>query len=180
MRLGEPKQLVRVGGQPLLRRVVGAAVAATRGDSVFVVLGAHAARITPLLKNSSASVIINRDWEEGLASSIRCGLKSLGAGAEAALIVLGDQYALTSVELRRLIDAWQGRDAAIAASRYNAQLGVPAIFPRGYFGELMELRGDQGAKLLIKRHANRVVSVPMPSAAIDLDTPEDLQRLGPA
>lgn len=176
-RLGQPKQLVRIGQQAVLQRVGGAADGAGSG-AVSMVLGAEAAQITPLFKNSSASILINRDWREGIAASIRCGLKSCGPGVDAVMILLGDQYAVTGADLKRLVDAWRGRQTLIAASLYDTQLGVPAIFPRWCFSELLELRGDQGAKLLIRRYADRVISVPMPNAALDLDTLEDLRRIG--
>lgn len=175
-RLGRPKQLVRIGHDAVLRRVVGAADAA-EGDTVSIVLGAEAAQITPLFKNSSASILINRDWREGIAASIRCGLKSCGPGVDAVMVLLGDQYAVTGADLKRLVDAWRARQTLIAASLYDTQLGVPAIFPRWCFSELLELRGNQGAKLLIRRYADRVTSVLMPNAALDLDTREDLRRI---
>lgn len=173
-RLGQPKQLVHLGGRPALQTVVGTAQAIA--DQVTVILGSRAADITRLLQHSSATVLINRQWQEGLASSIRCGISSLGPGCEAVMILLGDQVAVNVNDLKRLIDAWQGQDV-IAASVYKAQAGVPAIFPRWCFSELMQLRGDAGAKLLLQRHAHRLVQVPMPNAAIDLDTPEDLKAL---
>lgn len=151
-------------------------VAQSVADQVTVILGSQAAQITRLLQHSVATVLINRQWEEGLASSIRCGISSLGPGCEAALILLGDQVAVTANDLKRLIDAWQGQDV-IAAGVYKTQAGVPAIFPRWCFSELLQLRGDAGAKVLLRRYADRLVQVPMPNASIDLDTPEDLRAL---
>jgi molybdenum cofactor cytidylyltransferase len=175
-RLGQPKQLVRLGGRPVLHRVVGEAVA-VGGSSVTVVLGAHARELSRLLQNSPASVIVNRHWEEGMAASIRCGLAAAPASAEAVLILLGDQVAVSAEDLRRLIAAWGGHDTIIAASVYGGTLGVPAIFPRFCWRELAELRGDCGARAVIQRHAARLVHVPMPSASVDLDTPQDLARI---
>jgi molybdenum cofactor cytidylyltransferase len=175
-RLGRPKQLVRVGGQPVLHNVVSQAVALA-GGSVTVVLGAHARDLTRLLQRSPASVVINRQWEEGIASSIRCGLQALPSSATAALFLLGDQVAVSVADLQRLGAAWGGHDTVIAAAVYGGTVGVPAIFPRCCFGELALLRGDQGARVLLARHAHRLAHVPMPSAAIDLDTPADLARL---
>lgn len=175
-RLGQPKQLVRLGGQPLLHTVVSQAVAIA-GSSVTVVLGAHAQDLTRLLQHSPASVVVNRRWEEGLASSIRCGLAAVPPTATAVLILLGDQVAVSADDLQRLSAAWGGHDTVIAAAVYRGTVGVPAIFPRFCFSELAELRGDQGARVLLQRYAHRLAHVPMPSAAIDLDTPADLARL---
>jgi molybdenum cofactor cytidylyltransferase len=175
-RLGRPKQLEEVGGQPALQRVVSNAIAVA-GSAVTVVLGAHAADITRMFQHSSAAVLINRQWEEGIGASIRCGVSSLSHACDAVLLMLGDQAAVTTPDLKRLIAAWNGQDTVLAASAYTGQLGVPAIFPRWCFTELMELRGDQGAKAIINRHSGRVLRVPMANAAYDLDTDEDVQAM---
>src|SRR5690606_16719892 len=94
-RLGQPKQLVRLGGRPALHIVVSNAVALA-GHNVTVVLGAHARELTHLLAHSPASVIVNRHWEEGLASSIRAGLSVLPPACEALMLLLGDQVAVTA------------------------------------------------------------------------------------
>jgi molybdenum cofactor cytidylyltransferase len=175
-RLGQPKQLVKLGGRPVLHRVVSNAVAAV-GQAVTVVLGAHAQELTRLLAHSPASVIVNRHWEEGIASSLRYGLAAAPPTCSAVLIMLGDQVAVTADDLKRLINAWRGHDSVIAASVYQGHVGVPAIFPQWCLTELRELRGDRGARLILERHAHRLAQVQMPNAAIDLDTPEDLAAL---
>jgi CTP:molybdopterin cytidylyltransferase MocA len=144
-----------------------------------VVLGAHAAALTPLLRHSSATVLINRHWDEGLASSLRLGVTHLPAGTEALLVTLADQAAITAFDLRRLASAWRRQpDSAIAAS-YDGHVGVPAIFPAHAFGLLQELRGDVGARAVLSHLADRVLRVPMPNASIDIDVPEDLLKLDP-
>lgn len=175
-RLGQPKQLVRIGGRPVLHAVVSNATALA-GHAVTVILGAHAGELSRLLGHSPASVIVNRHWEEGMASSIRCGMSALPAACEAVLILLGDQVAVTAEDLKRLAGAWKDQEGVIAASTYDQHLGVPAIFPRVCFSELSELRGDHGARRILERNNYRVVRVPMPNAAVDLDTPEDLAAL---
>ena len=175
-RLGQPKQLVRLGGRPALHIVVSNAVSLA-GHAVTVVVGAHAKDMTHLLAHSPASVMVNRHWEEGMGSSLRFGVAALPPACEAVLVLLGDQVAVTADDLRRLATAWKGEESLIAASVYEQRVGVPAIFPRLSFSELAELRGDQGARAVLERNAYRLTRVPMPSAAIDLDTPEDLAVL---
>ena len=175
-RLGQPKQLVKLGGRPALHIVLANAAALT-GNSVSVVVGAHAGDLTYLLAHTPASLIVNRYWEEGIASSIRAGLAALPPGCEAAMILLGDQVAVTLDDLKRLEACWKSEDGRIAASVYDQHVGVPAIFPRICFSELAELRGDQGARAILERNAYRLVRVPMPNAAFDLDTPDDLAAL---
>ena len=177
-RFGSPKQLVRIAGRPLMHTIVARAVDVV-GSSVAVVLGARAAELAPLLRHSPSTVVINREWREGLASSIRAGVARLPSSCNAVLLLLGDQAAVTAEDLRRLASAWRRQPEHIAAACYGATTGVPAIFPRSAFSDLSALRGDTGARLLLQRNADRVVRVPMASAAIDIDTPEDLLALGP-
>ena len=172
-RFGSAKQLVRIAGRPMLHATVTRAVEVA-GNAVFVVLGARAEELAPLLSHSPASIVINRDWREGLASSIRAGVTHLPAACSGVMLLLADQAAVTAEDLRRLASAWRRQTSYVAAAVYGATVGVPAIFPRAAFGDLMQLRGDQGARALIQRNPDRVVRVPMESAGVDIDTPEDL------
>jgi molybdenum cofactor cytidylyltransferase len=177
-RFGSPKQLVRIGGRPLLHTVVTRAAEVT-GNALIVVLGAGAAQLAPLLKHSPGAVIVNRHWREGLASSIRAGVARLPPSCDGVLLVLADQAAVTTDDLRRLAGTWRRRPQCIAAALYAGTAGAPAIFPRSVFRELAALRGDAGARSILRRSPDRLVRVPMPAAEIDLDTPEDLLALEP-
>ncbi|HUA24089.1 MAG TPA: nucleotidyltransferase family protein [Steroidobacteraceae bacterium] len=175
-RFGSAKQLVRIGDRPLLSLVAGRA-AEVVGQALLIVLGAQAAELTPLLKHSGGSTVVNRDWREGLASSIRAGVARLPPSCAGVLLVLADQACVTAEDLRRLAGAWRRQPLCIAAAQYGGTLGAPAIFPRHLFSELSDLRGDNGARVLLKRHPDSLVKVPMTSAAFDLDTPDDLLEL---
>lgn len=175
-RFGSAKQLVRIGDRPLLSLVAGRA-AEVVGHALVIVLGARAAELSPLLRHSPGSIVVNRDWREGLASSIRAGIARLPASCAGVMLVLADQACVTADDLRRLAGAWRRQPLCVAAARYGATVGVPAIFPQHLFGELSELKGDTGARALLKRHADHLVKVPMASAAFDLDTPDDLLEL---
>jgi len=175
-RFGSPKQLARLAGEPLLLRAVTRA-AEVAGHSVSVVLGANAAGIAPLLRNSPATVVVNRSWEEGIASSLRAGVAQLPGSTEAVLVMLADQVAITAFDLRRLISTWRQQPDMLVAATYEGQAGVPAIFPAHAFPALLELRGDMGARRVLQRMAERCVRLPMPNAGVDVDTPEDLARL---
>lgn len=172
-RFGSPKQLVRIGGRPLLHTAVTRASEVT-GSALIVVLGSGAAELGALLKHSPGSIVINQDWREGLASSIRAGIARLPLTCAGALLLLADQAAVSADDLKRLAGTWRKQPQYIAAALYSGAVGVPAIFPRSLFPELMQLRGDAGARALLRRNAARLVRVPMPSAAVDVDTPEDL------
>ena len=172
-RFGSHKQLVRINGRPMLHSAVSRAVE-IGGHSVSVVLGANAGELAPLLRHSPASVVINRDWDQGMASSIRAGVAQLSSVVDGLLVMLADQPAVSVEDLRRLVTAWRRQTDYVVAAQYSGTSGAPAIFPAWLFRELTELRGDRGAGVVIQRHADRLVRVPMPSAATDIDTPEDL------
>ncbi|HEY8509955.1 MAG TPA: nucleotidyltransferase family protein [Steroidobacteraceae bacterium] len=178
-RFGSPKQLVRVNGRPLLHTAVSRAVEVA-GHAVTVVLGANAAQLTPLLRHAPASIVINRAWSEGMGSSIRVGVLSIPQTSDGVLLMLADQPAVTTEDLRRLVATWRRQPQYIAAAQYSGTVGVPAIFPQTSFRDLAELRGDRGARALLLRNPDRLVRVAMESAAIDIDTPEDLLSLNPA
>lgn len=175
-RFGSPKQLARIGGRPLLHRAVGIATE-VGGQAVTVVLGAYADQLAPLLKHSAGTVIINRRWEEGLASSLREGVRALPSGCDGVLVLLADQVAVSAHDLARLAAAWRAQPEWLIAASYEGHTGVPAIFPRWTFSGFNDLRGDSGARTMLERHAGRVMRIPMPNAAIDIDTPEDLLAL---
>jgi molybdenum cofactor cytidylyltransferase len=175
-RFGSAKQLVRVAGRPLLHIAITRA-AEVAGNALIVVLGAGAAQLAPLLKHSPGSVVVNQEWREGLGSSIRAAVTRLPPSCSGVLLLLADQAAVTADDLRRLAGTWRRQPHYIAAALYAGNCGAPAIFPRTSFRELAQLRGDSGARALLRRNADRVVRVAMPSAAVDIDTPEDLLAL---
>jgi molybdenum cofactor cytidylyltransferase len=175
-RFGSADQLARFDGGLALHRVVANA-GSVAGHSVSVVLGAHAREVAPALRQSTASVVLNRDWAEGLASSIRAAVRSAPPRCEGLLLLLADQVAVSVEDLRRLFAAWRRQPILISAALHGGAPGLPAIFPRWAFPDLMELRGDRDAGLVLRRSPDRVVRVPMASAAIALDTPRDLQPL---
>ena len=178
-RFGSPKQLADVAGRPMLARTLETVLQLERRHAVTVVLGAHAERLEPLVRAASAHVAFNPDHASGLASSIRVGLAQAPFDARGALIVLADQVAVTADDLRRLVSRWEQQPDRIVAAQYADKVGVPAIFPADLFRELAELQGDRGARVVLSRHPGRVIGVPMPSAAQDIDTLADLSASGP-
>jgi molybdenum cofactor cytidylyltransferase len=175
-RFGSPKQMVRLGGTPVIHQAAARA-ASVAGHSVTIVLGADAKEIAPALRQSAATTVVNRDWEEGLSSSIRAAVRSAPPRCDGLLLTLCDQVAVTSDDLRRLFLAWRRHPILIVAALHGGTPGLPAIFPRWAFSDLLELRGDRDPRLLVRRSADRLVRVPMSNAGVDLDTPEDLLQI---
>jgi molybdenum cofactor cytidylyltransferase len=99
---------------------------------------------------------------------------------EGLLLLLADQVGVSADDLRRLFAAWRRQPVLISAALHGGAPGLPAIFPRWAFPDLMELRGDRDASLVLRRSSDRVVRIPMANAAIAFDTPQDLQALAGA
>jgi CTP:molybdopterin cytidylyltransferase MocA len=175
-RFGDVKQLVRLRGEPVLHELVASA-AFVAGSSVTVVIGAHAGVVAAALRQRAVSLAINRGWEEGIASSIRAAVHSAPPGSDALLLMLADQVAVTTDDLKRLLAAWRRHPVLIAAALYRGAPGLPAIFPRWAFPDLLALRGDRDARTVLRRNIDRVVRVPMSNAGMDLDTPDDLLQV---
>jgi molybdenum cofactor cytidylyltransferase len=175
-RFGSPKQLVRIAGRPLLHAAVTRA-SEIAGNALVVVLGSGASELAPLLKHSAGAIVVNQDWREGLASSIRAGVAKLPGTCAGALLIQTDQPSVSVEDLKRLAGTWRRQPLHIAAALYDGAPGLPAIFPRTLFQDLARLRGDAGVRALLRRHSERLVRVAMPSAAIDIDTPEDLLEI---
>ena len=173
-RLGRAKQLVEIGGEPLLRRAARALLASEPHDCV-VVLGHAADAMREVLDDLDVRCIVASDHARGLSASLRAGLAALDARCAGALIVLTDQPALDAAHLLALRDAWRTRPVRAVASAYAGVLGVPAVLPRAWFDELTALHGDVGARALLRDRAQHVVAIDAPALERDIDTPDDLR-----
>lgn len=172
------KLLLPIGGSLLLQRAVDAA-ARSLALTCTLVLGAYAERIMLAIDPRRCAVVVNRDWEVGLAGSLRAGLAQ-HEDDDACIFCIADQPFVTADDLDGLIARHAERRASIVALHANGTWGSPALFPRSDFAQLQKLRGDAGAKSYARRHAGRLafVEASHPDAFADIDTPEDFRRLG--
>jgi molybdenum cofactor cytidylyltransferase len=152
-RLGRPKQNIIVDGETLLQRAER--VARSVADEVIVV-----------------TEQLNPEAAEGIASSIRTGVRLAGEDAR-ILITLCDQPLITAEHLRSLLDA----DAPIVATGYAGTAGAPAVFAPALAPDLLALRGDRGARVVIEAHRDIAVVVPFEDAALDIDREDDVREL---
>lgn len=179
-RMGRPKQLLVVQGRSLIRNAVESAIAGGC-DPVIVVVGANAERVGREIQELRARVVVNSQWGDGLASSIRRGmseLEGLAEEVEAVVLMGSDQPLISSAVVRRLLSAYREREdntLAMAACDYADTLGSPALFGKECFDRLGRLAGDRGAQVLLRDEPDRVIRVPWPDGALDVDRPEDLQ-----
>ena len=178
-RLGQPKQLVSYGGTSLVKYVSVTALIA--GFPAVVVLGASAKKIRRELADLAVEPVINREWSKGISTSIQKGLRALRNAhpeLEAVIVMLCDQPRVTPEAIESLVKTYRETGMPIVASEYEGTVGVPALFGYEMFGELLALEGDKGAKSLIERYGDTLVTVvPVPEAALDIDTPEDVEMI---
>jgi molybdenum cofactor cytidylyltransferase len=178
-RLGQPKQLLQLDGESLLHRTVRTAGEAGF-DPIFVVLGYEAERMRQEITDLRAMPVINPDWESGMASSLRCGVEGLMKKKPRpgrVLVLLCDQAKLSAEILSRLIQTSARTNSMITASNYAGRLGVPAIFHESLYPDLLEVKGDQGARAVILQHVGQTSTVEFSEGAVDIDTPNDLAVL---
>ncbi|QDK83552.1 nucleotidyltransferase family protein [Spirosoma sp. KCTC 42546] len=174
---GQPKQLLTHNGKTLIRQIADAALSLQSGP-VIAILGSNYEQIQPELADLPLQVVLNPNWPEGMASSLKFGLKALiDEPVDAFLVVLTDQPYVTTDLLQELITTQQQTGRGIVACRYGeaGHLGVPALFDIRYGSEFMQLSGDIGARKLIKQYAGDCAEIPFPLAAIDLDTWQDVE-----
>ena len=179
VRLGKPKQLLQYNGESLIQRAVRAGEE-TGCDPIVAVLGANFEKIEAEIDSQSTHVVKNISWEEGMGSSIRTGLSKLlklKPRIEEMIIMLCDQPFVDSVLLKKLIRERRSTEKEIVACKYVDTVGVPVLYSKTRFPELLALKGDEGAKKLLLRHQQEVTTIPFPEGIIDIDTAEDYEAL---
>jgi molybdenum cofactor cytidylyltransferase len=162
-RLGQPKQLVTLAGERLLERAVRTAREAGCAP-VVVVLGASSEAILASCNLNGCAIVMNPDWREGMASSVRWGIREAAQSCDAAIVMTCDQPAVTADHLRLLMELCS--DTPVA-SCYSGRRGVPACFPARSLGELELLRGDEGARHLLES----ALTIDLAGGELDIDTP---------
>lgn len=175
-RMGSPKQFLAYEGHSLLRHV---AEIATQSDAnmTYVVAGAETVRVKTELTGLPLQIVENPHWREGLSSSLRAGINTLPNTINAALLMLCDQPKVITKLLNTIMMSYESSGKPIVACEYGGILGVPALFARSLFPELLTLAGDQGAKGIITRYAETAVPIAFPEGKIDIDTPSDYEAL---
>lgn len=178
-RMGSPKQLLEVDGRPLLEIVVEHACDSSV-DDILVVLGANADAILARVSLGRASVVLNSDHASGMASSLVAGLAALRPDVERAVIILGDQPAISAALLDDLLELQSTSGRPAAALSFDGLLHPPVVMTRPMWGDLRSLEGDVGCRAIIRAHPELVAAMPVAGGShhpVDVDTPEDYRRL---
>ena len=176
-RMGSPKQLLQIEGKSLVHRTAEIALA-TDCYPVVMVIGANKPQIAPEIVDLPLTIIDNPMWHEGMSSSVKIGLAGVYMTykeVEAVIILVCDQPYLSVSLLERMVEIYTTKKPRLIACRYGEELGVPALFDRTLFEELLDLKGDKGAKPVLMKHLDEAHILQFEAGSIDLDTPDEYQ-----
>ncbi len=179
-RMGETNKLAAIfDGKPLVRHV-GEAAIESAVDEVIVVTGFEPDTVKSILQGLDVQFVENPAYEDGLSSSLAAGANALGKDIDRAIILLADMPQITAEMIDRLIEASNSSPpGSIILSTFNGKRGNPVLWPSEYFGQLVQISGDVGARHLIGENAGRVVQVELGEAAgFDIDTMDALKAAG--
>ena len=178
-RFGKPKQFALFQGETFIRRIVAVAIQASCAP-VVVVTGEHSTQIDLEVSGLTVSIVVNPHWQSGLGSSIGVGVRhaiNLAPDVDAALLLTCDQPFVNAAVLMQLIQLRLTTGKPIIASAYAETLGIPALFDRSCFPDLLELKEDSGAKKIILARPYDVSSFDFPAGQIDIDTAANYEKL---
>lgn len=172
------KLLSEIDGTALVRLSVQAA-AGSRVAEVIVVTGFEAEKIRDALAGLDVRFVHNPDYREGLSTSLGAGIGAVAAGHSGAVVLLGDMPRVTAAVIDALIARFHAEGAStICRPAFGGRPGNPVLWPRPLFFDIQEIRGDTGARSLLKTYSGRVseVEVDAPGIHFDIDTPEDINQ----
>jgi len=175
-RLGKPKQLLEWKGKPFVRRIAETALAAGLSPLV-VVTGAEAENVEASLAGLDVVIVRNPSWREGQSSSVKAGLAALLPKVGAALFLVVDQPQLPAALIEALCAQHAASLAPIVAPQVDGQRSNPVLFDRSTFPDFLGLKGDVGGRAIFSKHPVAWLPWLDPSLAVDVDRPEDYERL---
>jgi molybdenum cofactor cytidylyltransferase len=178
-RMNQPKQLLKFYGKTLLRRSAETAANSICKPAV-VVLGANFETLKSELNDLPVHIFFNEKFQSGLGSSIKTGLNEIlkiQPDLSAVIFTLGDQPLVTAKKINAFAESFRKTLNRIIAAEYGASVGVPALFSKEIFCELIQIEDDAGAKSVIEKYSDSLIKIGLPEAAFDVDTPEDYKKL---
>lgn len=176
-RMGSNKMLLELDGQPLVRRAVRAALAASI-EPVLVVVGHEAERVGETVSDLPCEIVVNPDHALGASASLRAGVRAVPADADAVVVVLGDMPFVTGAMIRGVVERYREGHPRLVVSRYGTVTAPPTLFDRSLFGELLAVTGEEGGRQVVRAHAHEAARcVWRDQAAADVDVAEDYARL---
>jgi len=178
-RLGRPKQLLRFGDKTLLQHTIDEALRAG-ALPVVVVTGARAEEVAGSIDSGPVEIVFNTQWEQGKGTGIAAGVRKIVEDCpEVTQVILSvcDQPFVTAALFQQLFQKQRESGREIVASAYAGAMGTPVLLTRKYFGQLLGLEKDAGAKQILQAYPDDVATVDFPGGEVDIDTVEDYERL---
>jgi molybdenum cofactor cytidylyltransferase len=178
-RMGKPKMLLPFKEKTLLQHAVDE-IKNSDVDGLVVVTGCYHSLLKKILQPLQIDFIENKNWEEGMGSSIQQGIQYIVRQypeANNVIITVCDQPYLSSALLNELQNSAMQTGKGIIASAYNDTIGTPVLFAKKYFEHLTALSGEHGAKKILQSFSGDVETVNFSLGFFDIDTPQDYDRL---
>jgi len=176
-RMGSNKLLLDLAGRSVLHRAVATANAAGL-DPVLVVLGHESERARAELGTLPCTVVLNPEYQSGVNTSLRTGIRAVPDHCPAAVVLLADMPLVDAAMLRTLVKQYREGSAPLVVSSYDGVDAPPILYDRALFPELRVLEGEGCGKKVVKRHTAEAIRVPWPVQALtDLDVPADVDRV---
>jgi molybdenum cofactor cytidylyltransferase len=181
-RFGQLKQLLKVGDSTILSMVINATLKSDL-DKVVLVLGHQSesirACLAQTLSDSRLRMVVNPLYQEGMSTSLQRGLSEVKDEFQSIMIFMGDQPLLTSETINTILRRFRASDKDICVPVHEGKRGLPVCFSRRFYDEILEVRGDQGAREVIRNNPKDVLAIEInePDCFLDIDNAGDFERL---
>jgi len=175
LRMGFAKQIIRINNEPLLKITLDKIESIS--EDTYCVLGANKDLILEEIHFNNTVVIDNINYEKGLSSSISICIEFFekkNLNYDGVLFVLGDQPAIETEYFLSIINRFNKHKTKIIATNYDGKAGVPALFPKSFFKELKIIKGDKGAREILKNKPKSIIFESFKTNLVDIDTNKDL------
>lgn len=176
-RMGKSKLLLPFGNKTIIETVI-ANVSSSKADETLVVLGSGWEKIEKKIKKLPVKITVNPDFKKGMLSSVLCGLKALPEDAQAFLVLLGDQPAVSTEVINEIIDAFKRTKKGIVLPIHKNDRGHPVLIDMKYRDEVKRLSPEVGLRGLVYNHPEDILEVKVKTSSIlqDIDNPEDYKK----
>jgi molybdenum cofactor cytidylyltransferase len=176
-RMGKPKLLLPFGDKTIIETIV-ATIVSSKVEKTLVILGSEQGKIEEKIKNYPVKIVYNRDFRNGMLSSVKCGFQALPEETRAVLVVLGDQPKISTTVINKLVTAYKSSGKGIILPVYNKERGHPVLIDVKYREEVENLSPEVGLRGTVYNHPEDILEVDAetPSIFQDIDDESDYKR----
>lgn len=179
-RMGKPKLILNLGKSNIINATIDNLLKSEIYE-LIIVLGHEAQKIESSLSTQDKRIkfVTNKNYREGMSTSIKCGVLTTSKESEAFLIALGDQPLISPKVINRLIEKYQSSKVGIVTVMHKSFRGHPVLISKKYVKELLSLNGDIGARDFLKQHLDDTASIKIESSEefFDIDRTQDYEEL---